>query len=355
MTQTRIEKLTPEQEALIPIIRDEWLKIALDNSPTNKQQAEAAIFLAYECAGLKPPQQILWFDNPLAAVSWMTCNTHTLGNFIYYPIWFDLRIIIDAAIDTIVDHAVRKAIENAIFFGINNESWAAYAILSTVWEALEDKLFYDGSPWIELITVADDYPNGAHQVDELGFYAYFNAIGIEIPKLKGWWETAKHCGWWWSFEKIAIVTPKPSAIRFDADGELHGEGLPAIAYEGFNIYAYHGVVLPEKYSQVHPNQWQAQWLLEENNAELRRVLIQGIGYEKITYELQAIELDAWKEYTLLKIANDVDIEPIVLLKMTCPSTGFIHILRVPPDVTSAREAICWVNRGINPEDFSVQT
>lgn len=41
--------------------------------------------------------------------------------------------------------------------------------------------------------------------------------------------------------------------------------------------------------------------------------------------------------------------------MTCPSTGFIHILRVPPDVTSAREGIRWVNWGIDPEDFSVQT
>jgi hypothetical protein len=59
--------------------------------------------------------------------------------------------------------------------------------------------------------------------------------------------------------------------------------------------------------------------------------------------LQAIELDYWQEYTLLKIDSDVDVEPIYLLKMTCPSTGYIHALRVPPDVPSAREAIAWVN------------
>lgn len=44
-----------------------------------------------------------------------------------------------------------------------------------------------------------------------------------------------------------------------------------------------------------------------------------------------------------------------LLKMICPSTGSIHILRVPPDMTSAREAICWVNWGIEPENFAVQS
>jgi len=71
--------------------------------------------------------------------------------------------------------------------------------------------------------------------------------------------------------------------------------------------------------------------------------------------LQVEELDSWQEYTLLKIGNDVDVEPIHLLKMTCPSTGFIHALRVPPDLTSARKAIAWVNWGIDPGEFSVQT
>jgi hypothetical protein len=136
---------------------------------------------------------------------------------------------------------------------------------------------------------------------------------------------------------------------------LHGVGVPAVDYEGFNLYAYHGVRVPEKYGAIHPHHWQAQWLLEEKNAELRRILIQEIGYVRICQELQATELDSWQEYTLLKIDSDVDVEPIYLLKMTCPSTGYIHALRVPPDVKSAREAIAWVNWGINSEVFAVQT
>jgi hypothetical protein len=77
--------------------------------------------------------------------------------------------------------------------------------------------------------------------------------------------------------------------------------------------------------------------------------------ERICQELQAIELDTWAEYTLLKIDAEVDEEPIYLLKMTCPSTGFIHALRVPPQMQSAREAISWVNWGIPPEEFAIQT
>ena len=85
------------------------------------------------------------------------------------------------------------------------------------------------------------------------------------------------------------------------------------------------------------------------------MLIQVIDYESIAQELGAIELDSYQEYTLLKIDTDLDIEPIYLLKMTCPSTKFIHVLRVPPDVVSARDAIRWVNWGIDPEEFAIQT
>ncbi|MEH1837484.1 MAG: hypothetical protein V7L20_01675 [Nostoc sp.] len=41
--------------------------------------------------------------------------------------------------------------------------------------------------------------------------------------------------------------------------------------------------------------------------------------------------------------------------MTCPSTSFIHVLRVPPNMNSAREAIRWVNWGIELEEFAMQT
>ena len=79
-----------------------------------------------------------------------------------------------------------------------------------------------------------------------------------------------------------------------------------------------------------------------------------IGYDRLIQELSAQQIDSWQEYALLTIDN-ADVEPIYLLKMTCPSTGFIHALRVPPNLTSAREAIRWVNGGIDAEEFSVQT
>ncbi|MFB2836362.1 hypothetical protein [Floridanema evergladense] len=69
----------------------------------------------------------------------------------------------------------------------------------------------------------------------------------------------------------------------------------------------------------------------------------------------ASAIDNYREYTLLKIDANIDIEPIHLLKMTCPSTGNIHVLRVPPTLTSARDAIRWVKWDIDPEAFAIET
>ncbi|MGB3510221.1 MAG: DUF6745 domain-containing protein [Microcoleaceae cyanobacterium] len=166
----------------------------------------------------------------------------------------------------------------------------------------------------------------------------------------------KECGFVLQLENTCLVCDRPIKLHIDEQNRFHHEGGSAIRFiDGYRIYVYHGVRLPEKYGLLHPNRWQAQWLLSEENAELRRVLIQGIGYSRICQELEAIELDSWREYTLLRIDNDIDIEPIYLLKMTCPSTNYIHATRVPPEVGTAREAISWVNWGVDPEEFLVET
>jgi leucine-rich repeat protein SHOC2 len=130
-----------------------------------------------------------------------------------------------------------------------------------------------------------------------------------------------------------------------------------------NLKSIHflGLYLPRRY-WTKLSEWKAEWLRDETNAELRRGLIQQIGYERICQELDALQLDFWREYTLLKIdgverwRGHSDIyESMVLLNMTCPSTGHIHVLRVPPEMTSAEAAITWVNHGIHPDKFIVQT
>ncbi len=358
----KINKLTPQQEALISTIRDEWIKIALDTSPIDKEKAEAAILLVYKCAGVMPPKKILWFDNPYAALEWIVANNDDIGHFFTEHIWDIISALIGHCIKADVNVLLKMKIKSDCSHSINQriQENIYIALLKQITDIFDEDVLthsannykYQWNDIVEDVTI--NYCESILRWGDLAFYAYLDAIGVDCSKLKGCWEAAKHCGLWWSFKEVAVATPKPSVIRLDSEGRLHGEGEPVIVYEGLSLYAYHGVILPEKYGKLHPNQWRSQWLLEEDNAEVRRVLIQRIGYERICQELGATELDSWHEYTLIKIDN-ADVEPIYLLKMTCPSTGFIHVLRVPPEDESAREAIRWINWGIEPDDFAVQT
>jgi hypothetical protein len=173
-------------------------------------------------------------------------------------------------------------------------------------------------------------------------------------KLEPLMRLAEHCGWWWPFQNAVILTEKPVALSRDPQNRLHAEGKKAIEYsDGWGICAHHGVRLPEKYGSLRPELWNSKWILDEKNAELRRVLIQGIGYARMCKDLEAKSLDSWKEYELLLIEG-VDVEPVVMVKMTCPSTGLIHAHRVPPDIKTAREGIKWINHGIDKEEFLIE-
>jgi leucine-rich repeat protein SHOC2 len=121
--------------------------------------------------------------------------------------------------------------------------------------------------------------------------------------------------------------------------------------------------LPRRY-WTKLSEWKPEWLLDENNAEIRSTLVEHIGYEKIIEGI-SFTLDIWRGYTLLRIddrieaiygdGESIEREPMLLLKMTCPSTAHIHILRVPPDLKSAEAAITWINHGIHPDEFTIQT
>jgi len=168
-------------------------------------------------------------------------------------------------------------------------------------------------------------------------------------------EAGLFCFWVTTTKVIALTLPV-MRIEDDRLHQLHADGKPAVQWSDWECYYFwHGTEIPQKYGGVLSQNWRSQWLLEESNAELRRVLIQGIGYDRIVQDLEAVELDAWREYSLLKIQADVDVEPIHLLKMTCPSTNHIHVLRVPAHLNSACEAIRWVNWDVDSETFAVES
>ncbi|MBE9208106.1 hypothetical protein IQ244_16545 [Nostoc sp. LEGE 06077] len=335
-----IEKLTPEQEALIPVYREKWRKIALSTERIDREKAAEAVKEIYKHINLDEPE-IIFCASPYEA---LIHSSHKLSEQLFQELWVDFFSQIDEQLKPeLLTYLLNET--NSILSGsINTISWQLDKQLG---EILDTEL------------VLNCLQTEALAVDACAFDYCISVLQFHHNQREwsNYVSLVKSCGWIFLYSKACIICDRPLHIRFDNENRLHAEGEPAIEFaDGYSLYSYHGVTLPERYGKVHPQQWQAQWLLTETNAELRRVLIQGIGYIRICQDLQVIELDNWAGYTLLKIDNDfIDIEPILLLKMTCPSTGFIHVLRVPPNMVSAREAIRWVNWGVDPDNFIIET
>lgn len=355
MTQQKIEKLTPEQEALVPVYREKWRKIALSTERIDRDKATEVIGNLYSSIDKEKPK-IIFYESPCSALY------STEVNQIHYSLRSELgrqATPIGSLWDQIRNQ-FSENVWNQLSEDINDQLELKVGI------ELQDKL--NSQLWNELVEVI-----GFETIGELfgkslnpeqwmpcgSLYDFCISVFSCFHNSEAWemyQSFVKNCGWIFPFSKLCIVCDRPHTLKFDSNEQLHAEGEPAIQFaDGYSLYSHHGITLPEKYGKVYPHQWQSEWLLTEDNAELRRVLIQGIGYDRICQELQAIEIDSWQEYTLLKTDADADVEPIHLLKMTCPSTGHIYALRVPPTMQSARDAIRWVNWDIDPEAFAVQT
>ena len=242
----------------------------------------------------------------------------------------------------------------------NPLGWMADQMLGWVLQSVQDQEWLRSieEVWVDLWQqVSEQISDASFRPEDGAWLAMHNYLwqvgGVDLGLLTGMIDAAQVCGWWWPFEYWVLVCPKPERVSLNEQGQLHAEGRPAVSFAGshFKTYAWQGVTLPERYGSLPTAQWSARWLLEEENAELRRVLIQGLGYGRILQELEAHPIDHWREYQLLEIPHGVDVEPIRLLKMTCPSTQFIHVARVPPHLNTAKEAIQWCNWGVDPEEF----
>jgi hypothetical protein len=364
-----LEQLELNQQNHIPEYRAKWQGLARSTQPIDRQAARTAIVALYARLGYAAPA-IEFCESPKAIVprviaalksslpphlEWLI-DGHTpeqradhiqrsFGNPLA-PAIEQLRQGLEQSVDRQLGWSVQMELESQLREPLRESPYSAQ-----LWEQLL-AIDYHLRPQTSAVLTPEAW------LDDLSVQDFAQTLGCRLPDS---WELVQaiveHCGWLVPYESICWVCDRPRHLSLDAAGRLHGEGMMALEFaDGFGLYAYEGLRLPDRYGRLHPHQWRASWLLEEPNAALRRVLLQGIGYGRICQELEAEEIDCYRDYRLLELAIEDEFdEPIYLLKMICPSTGFIYVVRVPPDVEDARSAVAWINWDVDPESFSVET
>ncbi len=104
-----------------------------------------------------------------------------------------------------------------------------------------------------------------------------------------------------------------------------------------------GVPIDERIA-FHPETIKGDEVLQQVNSELRRVMLERVGFERFVSEVNAETLntdsDAGGERRLLRIELPGD-EPLVCVSVFCPSTGRQYVIRVPPEMKTCHQAIAW--------------
>ena len=150
-------------------------------------------------------------------------------------------------------------------------------------------------------------------------------------------------GWFVEHNDTLFIIPLPQ-MKFDNQNRLHSSDSPAINWiDGIREYYWHDVRVDSRLV-LNPRSITIEEFIATRNVEHRRVMAERIGLERIFSEANVKLLDSDIDYSgerqLLRLTLNSD-EPIVVVKVICPSTGRVYFLRVPPDCTNIQNAIAW--------------
>jgi hypothetical protein len=170
----------------------------------------------------------------------------------------------------------------------------------------------------------------------------------EMKTLNNWLAVAASCGWWEPFEGICFVCERMQECHVDDTGRLHNtSGAALLSRDGFSVYADHGVILPDWVIE-RPEEITVEKINKEDNTEVKRVMVERMGWERFIAESKATVLD--ERY------NDRDLQYERLYKLpddssrfecSDPSTGRKYFLGVPNEIRNCEEAQNWLSHGLD--------
>lgn len=281
----KIESLTQEQKNKFPEYIEKWTRIGLSTEPANRRLAEEGVIEAYKIAGKKPPK-IIWCDSPLSMA--LTC-------------------------------AVVKEF---------------YKNRASVWDSVGDSVW--ASVWDSVGASVRDSGYGQHDANWIGFYDFFrNECGLntQTQKLLGLQKITENAGWFLPYSEICWISDRHRIVNQDKSKRLHCENGAAVEYsDGFKIYAWHGVRVPE-WIILNPEQITPEKIFAKQNSEIRRVMTERYGFRRFGNTLIASgkaklisEQLVWNEP--VKYYHYKDSSGVIM--------GFVHVVNGTTEVDGAK-------------------
>jgi hypothetical protein len=294
---------TQEEIDLTNFYLDKWDKILYSTQPVDRAKAEKAILDAYRHLGMSAPEiYFLTSPSPEQCSILKIDFPDNIHHFVELK-----RDLIAKLVETLKG---KPHVENADLYLLYNDYrkfniYSKGEMFENLCSVLYGETIYEG-----------DLPNAN----------FYKLISFEAYKTNAWfydlcveritrtadleiWNVIKtlniECPYLITYDGFCIIIEKPCELNLNPLLLPHSDGKAAVKYtDGYEVYCYHGLEVLAKYGKVHSDNWQAQWILNEQQSptsryyhhheELGTALRLGIGY-KAFYEQLPNEIDAyWK-------------------------------------------------------------
>ena len=183
----------------------------------------------------------------------------------------------------------------------------------------------------------------------VSYLSFFRHVAkLDLPKYEKFqhYESACiHGGPRVMHKQFCVVSDRPRVLLVDEQNRPHCEDGPFCEWsDGTALFAVHGTRVPE-WIVMRPERITVKAILAEQNAEVRRVMLDRMGLERFFSDAGAepLQRDECGDLYRVDMADD---EPLVFVRVlnSTPEpdgTRNQYILRVPPSMNTARNAVAW--------------
>ncbi|HEY1820372.1 MAG TPA: hypothetical protein VGG83_10615 [Trebonia sp.] len=347
---TKLTTLTPEQETLLSVVRDEWIAHGLSTERADRSAAEGGVRAAYRAAGLEPPRFMIWLGSPWAGVVGQAVAPEIVADGlrhrgqvdgqVYGQVYGQVGDQVGDQVDGQVYRQVYRQVHGQVYGQVHGQ------VHGQVYRQVDGQELKS-----RLSTWWRGRIMGQHWA---GYYSHYDAMGrlgvTGLEPIRGAQQVARNAGWWWCHRDFAILTDRPEALHRDQVGRLHREDGMAIRYrDGWGFYAWHGRRVPE-WVVMAPT---VEQIGAERNAEVRRCAIESMGWDRFIQDAQLRAVDRCADpgnpgfgIALYDVPEEVWGERVRVLLCangTVERDGARRRfgLTVPEEITTALDAAAW--------------
>ncbi|MFJ2395515.1 DUF6745 domain-containing protein [Streptomyces sp. NPDC087843] len=323
-----------------------WRAVAAATGAADRAAAEEGVRLAYRSAGLTEPGRVVWVRSPREAVRVLMGAPGPAG----------VTLTGDET-GASVRHAVLSrpwaAERERLHRRLGPQGWSGH------WHATGAGLWESTRVLVDRIRagVVEQSATGREEETRVRLLLLDAALGQHDAAWLSAFDTdrsgplggpatvARAAGWWWPYERVAVICERPTELHRDEAGRLDRGDGPALGYEdGFELYAWRGMPVPgdflDELASLDPKR-----IRDEENAELRRVMLEFYGYDRYLAESGAVPVHRDETGILwrLELLGDEDVVMVEVVNSTPEPDGTsrTYWLRVPPATRTAREGVAW--------------